>query len=68
MRFLIDAGLSPRLAEALIDAGRDAVHVQTTISLDAADDAVFDHARLDQRVLVTADTDFSDLLAHRAAT
>lgn len=68
MRFLIDASLSPRLAEALIDAGHDAVHVQTAIALDAADEDVFEHARLDQRTIVTADTDFGDLLAHRAAT
>lgn len=58
----------PRLAEVLTDAGHDAVHVQTAIAVDAADEAIFEHARLDQRVIVTADTDFGDLLAQRAAT
>lgn len=66
MRFLIDASLSPRLAEVLTDAGHDAVHVQTAIAVDAADEAIFEHARLDQRVIVTADTDFGDLLAQQA--
>jgi predicted nuclease of predicted toxin-antitoxin system len=68
MRFLIDASLSPRLAEAPTDAGHDAVHVQIAVGLDATADAVFDHARVDQRVIVTAAPDFGDLLAHRATT
>lgn len=39
-----------RLAEVLTDTGHDAVHVKTAIALDAADEDVFEHARLDQRV------------------
>lgn len=56
------------MAEALTDAGHDAVHVQSAIALDAADEDVFERARLEQRVIVTADTDFGDLLAHRTVT
>ncbi|MFM1902438.1 MAG: hypothetical protein RLZZ440_338 [Planctomycetota bacterium] len=65
MRFLIDNALSPVVAEGLRHAGHDAIHVRD-LGLAAADDvAIFEHADLDQRVVVSADTDFGTILAMR---
>ena len=65
MRFLIDNALSPVLATLLTQAGHDALHVRT-IELHRADDVViFDRAAADDRIVVSADTDFGALLAAR---
>lgn len=65
MRFLIDNALSPVLAERLKDGGHDAAHVRD-YDLQAADDEqIFARAQQEQRVLVSADTDFGTLLAIR---
>jgi len=63
VRFLIDASLSFRVAEALQKAGHDAVHVRDALTVDAPDTAIFHHAAADDRIVVSADTDFGELLA-----
>ena len=58
MKFLIDNALSPALAPLLQQAGHDAIHVRSTGFQHAEDDAIFDRAAVESRILVTADADF----------
>lgn len=63
MRFLVDMPLSPELATWLGKLGHDAVHAGD-IGLDRASDViVLKRARMEQRVVVTADLDYTRLLA-----
>jgi predicted nuclease of predicted toxin-antitoxin system len=63
VRFLLDQNLSPQVAQLLIDAGHDAVHVRTLGMSRAPDNDILRVALEQDRVLVSGDTDFGDLLA-----
>lgn len=65
MRFLIDNALSPILAEQLKEAGHDAAHVRDYDMQAASDEEILIRAQQEQRVVVSADTDFGTLLATR---
>lgn len=68
MRFLLDNNLSPKLVELLQAAGHSAVHLSGLGLGSARDEEVIEVARLERRVLVSADTDFGTLLARSHAT
>jgi predicted nuclease of predicted toxin-antitoxin system len=65
MRFLVDANLSPRVAELLRSHGHDALAVRDAGLADASDDEILDHAVADNRTVISHDTDFGTLLAFR---
>lgn len=63
MRFLVDQNLSPLLADELRVAGHDVAHTAELDLAMAEDSVVMQRALDEQRVLISADTDFGTLLA-----
>jgi predicted nuclease of predicted toxin-antitoxin system len=68
MKFLIDNALSPVFAVKLRDAGHEAIHVRDIGMSMAKDVEILSHALKNDWVIVSADTDFSTLLALRQDT
>jgi predicted nuclease of predicted toxin-antitoxin system len=65
VRFLVDNGVSPAVADALHLAGYDAIHVRALGLAAASDERLFEMAEQDARTIISLDTDFGTLLANR---
>ena len=67
MKFLIDNAISPAFAVRLRQIGHDAVHARDYGLHAAEDSVVLAPAAAEERILVSKDTDFGDLLAESGA-
>jgi predicted nuclease of predicted toxin-antitoxin system len=67
VKLLVDECLSQRVAESLRSVGHDAVHVGARDLLGHTDGEVMACATNEGRVVVSADTDFGELLARSNA-
>ena len=65
MRFLVDNALSLLLVPQLSDSGHDAIHVRDVGLAAATDIEVVKFAAKEDRIIISADTDFGTILALR---
>lgn len=68
MKLLLDQNLSPVVGDRLSQAGVESAHVRDLGLHEASDEAILEYARKADLVVVSQDSDFTNLLAHQAAS
>lgn len=63
MRFLADMGVSQSTVLWIKEQGFDAVHVRDEGMKDASDAKILEKARKEERIILTYDLDFGDLMS-----
>jgi predicted nuclease of predicted toxin-antitoxin system len=63
MRFLADMGISPMTVSYLLDSGHDAVHLHARRLDRLQDSSILAMARAEERVVLTHDLGFGELVA-----
>jgi predicted nuclease of predicted toxin-antitoxin system len=63
MRFLADMGIALRIVQWLRAAKHDALHLRELSLGKLADQEIFDKAAVEQRIILTFDLDFGEILA-----
>lgn len=63
MKFMLDMGISPKTAVFLRNLGYDAIHLHDLKSDRSTDPAVLQMAQNEERILLTHDLDFGELIA-----
>jgi predicted nuclease of predicted toxin-antitoxin system len=64
MQWLLDMGVSGRVAEWLRQQGHEAVHLRDLQLQRLSDDLIFEKASQEKRIVLTFDLDFGDIAAH----
>lgn len=67
MKFMLDMGISPKTAVFLRNLGYDAIHLHELKSDRLTDPAIMQMARNEERILLTHDLDFGELIAASGA-
>ncbi|MEX2185796.1 MAG: DUF5615 family PIN-like protein [Pirellulales bacterium] len=63
MKWLLDMGVSSRVADWLRQQGYDAVHLRDAGLQRLSDDQIFEKAVREDRIVLTFDLDFADIAA-----
>ena len=63
MRFLADMGVDMRIVKWLRERGHDAVHLREERLHRMSDNAIFEKADIEQRIILTFDLDFGEIIA-----